>query len=164
MTTNNHEVPGREYAGIFDQPVTGDSETRGWSPNPDAITGYNGISWWSHFKDSQTGEVYRVHCTDGANGGYGPYAPEDEQYHHDCYCAIVERCHQQAAVGVREIRISRNERSLMQSFVHHRWLESAKGKCDGERSEKSLEGGLVGQVWGIPLYCDVEQQDDLPTR
>lgn len=159
----NGEIPRRPYAGIFDLPI-GSSETRGCCPNPDAITGCDGISWESYFKDSQTGQTYQVFCYDGVNGGRGPYLQNDDCYRNACYQTIVDRCHRQAKAGVQTISISKNERRLMQSFIHQFWLETAEGKRDGKQSEDGLDGGFIGHVWGIPLYCNVDQEDNLPPR
>jgi len=72
-------VPRRNFATIGDKEVTGyDPEERGAHPNPDSVTRYDSVAWSSYFQDAETKEIYKVRCTDGVNGGRGPYSPEDQ--------------------------------------------------------------------------------------
>lgn len=162
--TTAQAIPVRSFAGVFDIPIKGDSETRGCDPSPDAIGGYYGISWFSFFRDADTDEVYKVSCSDGVNGGKGAYTPEDEEWRQSCYHHIVNRCHTAAEEGASEIRVSRHERALMQGFIHSVWLQSAKGKSDGQQSELGLEGGFIGYCWEVPVICDLGLKDNLPPR
>ena len=72
-------IPQRTWADPRDESVPGDSETFGVRPSPDAIGGYYGIGWHEFFRDRNTGEVYKVRCTDGVYGGRGPYPPSREE-------------------------------------------------------------------------------------
>jgi len=161
---SRNELPLRRWAGVFDLPVQGDESTHGVDPSPDAIGGCYGIGWYEYFKDANTGEVYRVHCSDGVNGGKDAYSEKDACWRYDIHDAIVTRCHEAAKNSMAEVRISRNERVVMQGFTHARWLESSKGACDGEQSSNGLEGGLVGRCCGIPVICDLNQGDNFPPR
>lgn len=158
------QVPQRHLAGLFDLPVAGPSEERGSDPSPDAIGGYYGISWWNYFKDASTSEVYRVRCTDGVNGGRGAYLRKDESFRSRCYGVLLDRFRAAANNGDAEIRISPNERVLMQGWTHAFLLESAESLHDGKQSENGLEGGLMGHFHGIPVICDLELADNLPPR
>jgi len=161
MTTSTQEVPSRARAGIFDLRVSS-GETHGVSPSPDAIGGFYGIGWQEYYQDAETGEMFSVHCSDGVDGGNGPYSEEDEALRSAYHDAIETRCHEEADSGAKEIRISKNERALMQGFTHVRWLESADGLCDGEQSGFGTEGGFVGNCHGVPIICDLSAKDQPP--
>lgn len=158
------EVPERHLAAVFDLPVDGPDHRHGVGHSPDAIGGCYGIGWWSYFKDTTTGEVYRVYCSDGVNGGRGPYSSKDEGYRYDCYRAMIERFRSAAERKASEIRISRNERAVIQGYTHATLFETGDNRRDGEQSNKGLEGGLVGYFHGIPVICDVVLFDNLPLR
>jgi hypothetical protein len=160
--TQQDAIPSRHRANMFDIPVKGDGSTHGVDASSEAIGGYYSMGWYKHFKDAETGEVYRVHCSDGVYGGNGSYTNEDERWRQVIYYALVARCHELAKSGVSEIRISRNERVCMQGFTHVVWLESEDGLCDGKQSQDGLEGGFVGHCLGIPIICDLDQEDDYP--
>ena len=157
MTTDAklRRAPSRIYANLFDLPIEG----------PDVHGGGETSMWWmSYFKDSTTGEIYQVRCSDGVNGGRGAYSREDEVYRDKCNAAILDRFKTAAQNGDSEIRISRNERMLMAGWNHRKLLETAEGLHDGKDSEDGLEGGLVGHFHGIPVVCDLELADNLPSR
>jgi hypothetical protein len=158
------QIPQRHIAGLFDLRVTGPDDVHGSGPSSDAIGGFYGIGWWSYFKDATTGEVYGVHCTDGVNGGHGPYSHKDEVYRSSCYRVLLSRFRSASKNGASEIRISRNERVLMNGWTQARFLESAEGLHDGKDSQEGLEGGFVGHFHGLPVICDLTLQDNLPPR
>ena len=76
MNATTKSLDNRRYAHPFDRPVKSDSATHGVSPSPDAIGGYYGIGWYQTFRDHLTGELYRVHCSDGVNGGKSAHTDE----------------------------------------------------------------------------------------
>ncbi|MBI2642421.1 MAG: hypothetical protein HYW97_01060 [Candidatus Wildermuthbacteria bacterium] len=157
-TVTVQSVSSRRVAGIFDLPVEGPEEVGGVHRSNEAIGGSYGIGWWKYFKDAKTGEIYRVHCTDGVYGGNGPYTHADEKVRQDCYYALLERFRRSAREERSEIRISRNERVVMQGFTHAALLEERDG-TNGKQSNDGLEGGLVGHFHGIPVICDLELQE-----
>lgn len=160
----NKEITSRSRAHIFDLRIEGPEENRAVNPSSDAIGGAYGVGWSEYFVDRNTGEIYKVHCSDGVYGGRDSHTNEDLAWMNTIYNAIVKRSHEAAASGAAEVRISRNERTIMQNFVHTHWLESAPNKRDGKKSNEGLEGGLVGHCHGIPVICDPEQEDNLPPR
>jgi len=158
------EVLTRGHAGVFDLRTEGPSENRGCCPGSEYIGGSGGVSWYEYFVDSKTGETYRVSCWDGVEGGKSAHSERDEEWLGRCFAEVVTRCHQEADSGKTEIRISRNERAVMQGKVHKLWLESAPGKFDGEQSTEGLSGGFVGYSHGVPVICDLEKEDLFPPR
>lgn len=148
-------TPSRTHAGMFDLPVDGPAEERGCGRNSEAIGGFDGISWWGYFQDFETGVVYRVRCSDGVNGGNGPYTIVVEQLRDVHYRSLQRRFDHAEQAGATEIRISRRERFLMQGFAHAALLESARNRSDGGQSKEGTEGGLVGHYHGIPVICDL---------
>ncbi len=148
------------YAGIFDLRVDGPANERAEDFSPDAISGAFAMGWDEYFRDTTTGEIYCVHASDGVNGGKSIYTPADERRRELYYRSIIERTHGQAARGAGEILISRNERALMQGFIHSGWLDEAS---DGKQSKDGLEGGLVGHCHGVPVICDLVRADELPS-
>ena len=156
--------PRRTFAGVFDLRVEGDENAHGVGQSNDAIGGFYGVGWYEYFKDAETGQVYRVHCSDGVNGGKGAHSDTDENWLNAIHYAIVARCHKEAKSGATEIRISRNERVVMQGFDHRFWLKSSEGACDGQQSNDGLEGGLVGHCLGVPVICDMDQEDNFSPR
>ncbi len=162
--TVSSEIPNRPFAGVFDLPTSGPSKEHGVDPGSDYIGGYGGVGWYQYYIDSQTGETYSVRCTDGVNGGRGPYSESDQQWRHRCYWAIIQRSRREATSGKSEIRISRNERAIMQDVTHRFWLESGPDKRDGVQSEEGLNGGFVGHCYGVPVICDLEKEDVFPPK
>lgn len=150
------EIKSRCYAGIFDQPIDS-GEIRGADPSPNAIGGYYGISWCEYYRDTETGEIYKVYCSDGVNGGKLAYSPEDEAKRRDLYLGIIERSHQEAEALVAQIRISLDEWNVMRGFSHAKWLESARGKCDGKQASRSVKEGLIGHCHGVPVIVDTQK-------
>jgi hypothetical protein len=163
MDTMTKEVASRNFAGVFDIPIS-ESDAYGIQESNEAIGGHYGIAWKEYFRDAGTGEVYSVHCRDGVHGGKGAYSDKDEEWRQACYYAIIERSHQEAGSGATVIKISRNERILMQGLTHKKWLETAKESHDGQQSQNGLDGGSVGECWGIPIICDLQQEDNLPAQ
>jgi hypothetical protein len=164
MQAVTQDVPSRNFADPLDLPVQGPDATRGHDPSPDAIGGYYGISWYTYYKDRKTDEVYKVYCTDGVNGGRGPYSPDDEAWRSQCYYAIVARCHQEADNGAAEVRVSANEWAVMQGQTHIAWLESSPKKGDGAQTREYGEDGLIGYCHGVPIFYSESQPDQLPPR
>jgi len=164
LIMSQNKPPLRRWAGVFDFPVEGENTTHGVDPSSDAIEGYYGLGWHEYFRDARTGEVYRVRCSDGVNGGKGAYSDDDARWRNAIYNAIVARCHEAARDGATEIRISRNERAVMQGFTHAVWLESSERAADGKQSNDGLEGGLVGHCLGVPVVCDLDLKDNLPPQ
>lgn len=157
------EVPTRQYAHVLDVQIPGPDEVRGCDASRDAIGGYYGIQWYSYFCDRTTGEIYKVCQSDGVNGGKSAYRDIDEQWRQDVYYNVLRpRFKKMAEMGEAQITISRSERIVMQGFVHATMLETAAGACDGKQSDTGLEGGLVGHYHGIPVICDINQDDTLP--
>lgn len=158
-TATAQSIPSRRVAGIFDLPVSGPKEVWGVDHSPDAIGGSYGVGWWEYFEDAKTSETYRVRCTDGVNGGNSAYTEKDEKVRQACYYGLVKRFRVAAKDREFEIRISRNERSVMQGFTHAALLEEKDGMNNGKQSNEGLEGGLVGHFHGIPVICDLEIED-----
>ena len=162
MTTATVEAKSRHYAHVLDIQVPVPANTHGVSPSSDAIGGYYGIGWYSYFRDGNTGEIYKVHESDGVHGGKGAYRDAEEKWRHDIYYnVLIPRFRKVAADGGTEITISRNERVAIQGFTHAVLLESEEGKADGKQSDAGLEGGLVGRYHGIPVMCEVNQDEVL---
>lgn len=159
------EVPSRHRADVFDLRVEGPKETHGVGFGNEYIGGCSGIGWWEYFRDMKTGEVYKVHCSDGVNGGNDSYTDKDMMYRRRCFDAIVARTHAETKTGQTVIYVSKNEWIIMDNHAHYSWLESAEGKRDGEQSkENALEGGFIGMCRGIPVVCDLKRKDMLPPR
>ena len=158
------KVPTRTFAEVFDIPVLGPTETHQGSYDSEAIGGSYSSWWFEYFRDVDTGETYRVECGDGVYGGKDAYSPKDVAWRNPCYYVLADRFQAKEKAGVSEIHISRNERIVMQGFIHSSLLESAEDKGDGKQSEDGLDGGLVGYYHGIPVICDTSQKDDLPPR
>lgn len=153
----------RSFAGVFDVKI-GNSETQGHGPDSDAIGGFRGMGWYDYYRDAETGEEYQVYCWDGVDGGTIGLTDADEAWAQRCYEEILRRTHALTEAGAAKVRISRNERALMQRYTHATWLRSGPGKFDGKQSQDGLEGGLVGYCDGVPIICDLEQEDNLPPR
>jgi len=150
------ELASRRYANVFDLPIEGPENVRGCDASNEAIGGCYGVGWNEYFQDANTGEQYVVNCSDGVNGGKGAYSDKDEGVRQEYYQALCVRFREEAASGALEIRISRNERFVMQGFTHAALLESGHDQLDGKQSKEGLEGGLVGHFHGIPVICDLE--------
>lgn len=159
------EIPSRHRADVFDLRVEGNEQSHGVNPSRDAIGGYYGIGWYEYFIDRNTGEKYKVHCSDGVYGGNDAYTNKDCEWRQKCYCAIIERTHAETKTGQTVVYISRNEWVIMEGFIHCTWLESEEGKHNGEQSKENvLLGGFVGMCRGIPVVCDINREDMLPPR
>jgi len=158
----------RPYAGVFDLRVNGLVQHNSGPYDPDYIGGSSGINWWEYFEDAETGEIYKVYCCDGVNYSKDALSPDDTEWLHECYDAIVARCAAQARTqgptDQSPMYVSRNERAIMQSFSHTKWLASLDDKCDGKQSNEGLEGGFVGYCRGIPVICDLARKDQLSPR
>lgn len=148
-------APLRNVASLFDVHIPG-------PPGEKASNYGNSIAWYEYFKDASTGETYKVYCSDGVNGGRGAYSLSDEEFLQKYYYWLLDRFKEAIKTSASEIRISRNERALMQGFTHAALLESADG-TNGQQSNDGLEGGLVGHFHGIPVICDLELADNLPS-
>jgi hypothetical protein len=76
-------IETRQWAHREDELIsTPAGHAKGTEPHgksPDAIGGAYGIAWWEYFRESTSRRIYRVRCTDGVNGGRGPYRPEPEE-------------------------------------------------------------------------------------
>lgn len=159
------EIPSRHRADVFDLRVEGDGKTHGVGAGSEYIGGYSGMGWYEYFIDRNTGEKYKVHCSDGVDGGNDAHTYKDRQWMHDSYLAIIERTHAETKTGQTAVYVSRNEWVIMRGFIHCVWLESEEGKHDGEQSKENvIEGGLIGVSHGIPVICDPKREDMLPTR
>ena len=159
------EIPSRGYADVFDLRIEGDGKTHGVGAGSQYIGGYSGMGWYEYFIDRNTGEKYKVHCSDGVNGGKDAHTDKDCKWRHDCYLAIIERTHAETKTGQTVVYISRNEWVIMQGFDHGKWLETAEGLRDGEQSKENvIEGGFIGMCRGIPVVCDLKRVDKLPPR
>jgi len=154
----------RTYAGPFDITIEFDTGTHGVGASPDAIGGYYGLGWEEYFRDAKTGELYKVHCSDGEYGGKSAHRDSDLVWLQRCYEAIVARTHELAAAGVAEICISVNELRVMGVHTHCHWLESAPKKADGKRVDVSAESGVIGYCRGVPVIVDPNKDDELPHR
>ena len=159
------EFPSRHHADVFDLRVEGQKQTHGVGFGNEYIGGCSGIGWYEYYRDRNTSEVYKVHCSDGVNGGKDAYTDKDMGWRQDCYDAIIARTHTETKTGQTVIYVSRNEWVIMNEFIHAVWLESAEGKHDGKQSkENALEGGFIGMCRGIPVVCDLNREDILPPR
>ena len=154
-------ISHRNLAGLFDIQIEGPENKTGDHYDREAIGGAYGIAWSEYFKDSKTGEIYQVRCSDGVYGGSGSYSAQDEAKRSTCYYGLLERFQQTEKDGKTEIRISRNERVVMDSQIHCVLLETTEDASDGKQSKDGLEGGLVGYFHGIPVICDLELQDSV---
>lgn len=150
----------RSYAHPFDRPVQGDADQHGVGRNSDAIGGYNGMGWYSYFRDHRTGEIFRVHCSDGVYGGKDAYPDSILPWMEERRNAIARRTIAEAKAGATEIRISTPEWNLMLGRVHDGWLDLQPGQkyADGNRS---LDEGVVGFCHGVPVIVDPGLQSPL---
>lgn len=151
-------IQQRRFADIFDLRADGDPNKRGDDFDPEAIGGCYGMAWDEYFTDQKTGEVYAVRCSDGVNGGNGTYRDSDEERRHAIYADIVERCKAGHVAGVENVRISKNERRVLQGFTHAVVLMKQDGGW-GEQSSDGIDGGLMGYHRGIPVICDPTMPD-----
>jgi len=69
-------MESRAFAEHADKTL-GVSEITPWGRSPDAIGGAYGVAWYEVFEDER-GKRYKVFCTDGVNGGRGPYRIEED--------------------------------------------------------------------------------------
>lgn len=159
METITGKVGERRFAGLFDEPINS-SKPRGCNPSSDAIGGYYSICWYENFRDSETGEIYKVYTSDGVDGGKGTYSPDDERLRSRYYSAVVQRTHYEIRNGARDVRISRNEWIIMMNHTHRFWLESAEGAHDGKQADNNIKEGLIGYCWGVPVIVDLGKTDD----
>ena len=162
---NPDQMAQREYAGVFDLRI-GTSNSHGYgSFGSEYIGGCSAIGWWEYFMDSTTGEVYKVHCWDGIDGGKDSHSDRDRSWLHACYRAIVMKCHTEAETGQTVIWLSRHERVIMEGFTHHGWLDTEPNEKYARQSHGGLgDDGFVGMCRGIPVVCDDNREDLLPPR
>lgn len=134
----------RMWAHPFDRPIKLDEDkTWGVGPNPDAVTGYDGIGWHSHFVDHESGEVYQVACSDGVNGGKGAHRPEHERWMEAARQVLWEGAKVVLDNGGSEYRISAREWNLLSNYIMP-WLDAPTGATTG----------VVGTSHGLPVVVD----------
>ncbi|MBE7525079.1 hypothetical protein KJZ71_02665 [Patescibacteria group bacterium] len=158
---NPQSLPVRLYAGIFDRPIPSALVQFGVHPSPDAIGGYYGMGWIEVFRDHETGELFRVSCSDGTYGGKSSHTDADLAKIERLYQHILTRTHAEAGARVGVIRISSREWSIMLHHVHENWLDLKEGQkyADGDRAK---DEGVIGHIMGIPVMVDPTFADDLP--
>ncbi len=157
--TKKESVPTRMYAHIFDQPIQGDPDQHAVDRSPDAIGGAYGIGWYEYFRDHQTGENYRVNCSDGVNGGKGSLSPADLTWSQKCYNHIRSRTEKEADAEIT-VRMSSNEWAIMCKHTFYSWLDDTED-CSRVRSQNH---GPVGTIKGTLVRVDPTKEDDLPPR
>lgn len=156
LTETTVQILTRDFAHVFDVRVRSSKNTHGVP---------FGIGWYEYYADRNTGEKYKVHCSDGVYSGKSAHTNDDLRWLEQCYNAIIARTHNETKAGQTTIYISRNEGAIMNNFTHAKWLESEVGKLDGKQSNiYLLEGGFVGMCRGIPVVCDLKREDALPPR
>lgn len=161
---NMNNLPNRHYADPMDRPIKTDSKgTHGVSPSSDAIGGYQSVGWYETFRDRKTGELYRVHCSDGVNGGKSSHSNEDENWRRLCYGFIIERTRAEAKAGVAEIQLSTTEWNIMLGYTHALWLDPKEHEQYGE-GDRSKDEGVIGHLKGIPVVVNPQKEDQLPSR
>ena len=153
------DIPSRSYAHPLDKPVKGEAAAHGVGASPDAIGGYSGMGWYEYFEDRKIGEVYKVHCSDGVNGGKAAYSDEDLRWRQLCYDEIRKETHQRAP-RVGRIYLSTDEWKLMQGFTHACWLDPKDGEDYAEQADNSIEEGLIGHIKGVPVVIDPKKKDE----
>ena len=165
MECGMNEIQSRMYADPLDRPVQSldNDHTHGVGRDSDAIGGFRGIGWYEYFRDRQTGLLYRVHCSDGVNGGKSAHADNDLKWILDSREKILRRTRNEAASGVEFIELSSNEWALMLGRIHSDWLDLKAGQthADGDRAK---DEGLIGHIRGIPVMVNPKKEDRLPLR
>lgn len=158
-------LPLRQYAGLTDRPVEMKSETHGVDASPDAIGGYYGIGWHEAFRDRRTGELFRVFCSDGVNGGKVSRSDRDLAHAGQCYRAIRKRTTAQAEAGVRVIELSTGEWNIALGHTFSYWLDGVPGEKYSTVGDanRHLDEGQIGTISGIPVVVNPSKRDDLPT-
>ncbi len=154
------QVPVRRYAHPFDRPVEGNKSSHGVDPSPDAIGGYYGMGWYEYFVDHKTGERFRVHCSDGVNGGKGTHPDSVMPWMQHQMDDILARTIEEARAGASEIRISTPEWNIMLGRVHHGWIDLKPDQKypDGDRT---LDEGQIGTCHGVPVIVDPKMENPL---
>ena len=154
----------RHYAHPLDKTVDGPAEEHGVGPNRNAIGGCEGIGWYEYFEDRQTREVYRVHCSDGVNGGKDPHSPQATRWLNEQYRFIIDRTQKEARSGQHEIvKISNDEWSIMSRFTHAAWFDPEPYKKYAKDADKNLKKGKIGTINGVPIVIDPEMKSPLST-
>ena len=150
------EVPVRISAGVFDLNIPSPSqkdESFGVGASPDAIGGYYGVGWYEYFRDSKTGEIYKVSCSDGVNGGHGPYSRRDEEWLEAAENHILDRCRNWMRVGGKAAEVSPNEATILRKQAPRCWEICEDGLMQGK-----------SYLAGITVVVDSTRTDDLPSR
>ncbi len=159
MSLNANKICERTYAHPFDRPMkTDDDKTHGVGRNSEAIGGYTGIGWYETFRDYMTGELFRVHCTDGVNGGKSAHTDGKLGWMVSCRDEIIKRTKHEAESGVDQIRISSPEWAVMLKFTFFLWLDTVEGqefKTVGD-SNCHIDYGQIGTINGVPVVVDPE--------
>src|SRR5437868_1459039 len=106
MTAIAQEISIRGYANVLDLQADGPSETRKCDHAPEAIGGAYGVEWWEYYTDHVTGEIYKVSCWDGVNGGKTAYSINDTIWRNLCYGRLLARFRNAKKTGQTEIRLS----------------------------------------------------------
>jgi hypothetical protein len=155
----------RQFAHPFDRPVKtpNDNETHGVGRNSDAIGGYNGIGWYETFRDRKSGELYRVRCSDGVNGGKSAHTDEDCGWIERCRREIIKRTKHEAESGVNSISISSEEWAVMLNFTFTLWLDNVQGQKSSTVGDLNchLDDGQIGTINGVPVIVVPSLEDGL---
>jgi len=152
------QLQTRQFAHPFDRRVIteNDAETHGVGRNSEAIGGYTGIGWYETYRDRLTGELYRVHCSDGVNGGKSAHSDEDCGWMESCRRDIIKRTKHEAELGVYPIFISSNEWAVMCKFIFALWLDYMEGQkytTVGDANHH-LDSGVIGTINNVPVIVD----------
>lgn len=150
------KIVSRSYAHPFDRPVDGPPDQYGISPSPDAIGGYYGMGWYSYFLDHQTGERFRVRCSDGVNGGKDAYPDSVSQWMEEQYSTIKSRTIDEVEAGATEVRISTPEWNIMLTRIHVGWLDGQDNSKD--RGHRLLDEGQIGTCRGVSVIVDSKME------
>jgi hypothetical protein len=148
------KTPTRHYAHPFDRPVDGPADQHGVNPSPDAIGGYYGLGWYQYYLDHKTGERFKVHCSDGVNGGKDAYPDHILGWMEKQYLAIKKRTIAEAEAGAAEVRLSTAEWNIMLTRIHVGWLDGQDTTKD--RGHRLLDEGRIGTCRGVPVIVDAE--------
>ncbi len=160
---NIRSLPSCRFAHPFDRrvKVDGDEQTHGVDASPDAIGGHYGMGWYEAFRCHKTGQIYKVHCSDGVNGGKSAHNGRDLKWLEVMRDRIISRTRNQR---IGPIKISVHEWAIMLHFSFSSWLDLLPGeefKTVGD-SNRHLDEGLIGTINGVDVVVDPGFKDDLP--
>jgi len=157
----SQQINSRVYADLFDRPVeVKDEGSFGVGRDPDSITGCAAMGWYEYFRSRETGEVYRVLCTDGEHGGKGAHRDSDLRLIEGYYRHITQRTKSDAKKGAMRIVLSSREWHIMLGHTHYLWLDGADAP-GFDRSYCEGDSGQIGTICGILVCIEPTASDDL---